>query len=35
MRRRREDKGVKRERGRKSWENGGISLVGARLDHLW
>ena len=25
----------KRERGRKSWENGGISLAGDRLDHLW
>ena len=25
----------KRERGRKSWENGGVSLAGDRLDHLW
>lgn len=25
----------KRERGRKSWKNGGISLAGDRLDHLW
>ena len=25
----------KRERGRKCWENGGISLLGDRLGHLW